>query len=420
MIVNETITIAEGTSVNIRGATPEATADGSHATQLFHIDGALSSLHLTDMILTNGFAKSGGAVQATDHASVSLGGNTTFRDNIATCDGGAVTVTSSSKIVWDGKTIFKNNTSVHRYGGGLYVPKLSNVSWTGNTIFLGNFAKDGAGLFIHNALAGTWSGTTTFEDNAVNSTGGGFTIHTNSKASWTGETTFARNIGYRAGALFVWSSDVFWTGNTTFADNIADTDGGAVYATVGSSIGWQGTTVFRNNTATTGNGGALGVYGYLSDEGAYVNVSGCTTFINNSAFASGGAIFSSANSEGHYFEEVVFQSNSASVGGAVATFGTGNGDELQAASTTFLRCQFLDNTAEETGGAVASLFGQEHIISSEFSSNFAGEIQSLGLDAFVVCDKLAQTEHPGYFTGTRLSLLPREVPQYCTSKSTGI
>ena len=123
-----------------------------------------------------------------------------------------------------------------------------------------------------------------------------------------------------------------------------------------------------------GNGGALGIYGYDSDEDSYVNISGETTFVNNVALLHGGAIFSSSNDVGQHFEGVTFRSNSAAIGGAVATFGTGNVNELAAKPTMFLRCKFLMNTATETGGAVENVFEQAVIVSSYFEGNVAGTV----------------------------------------------
>lgn len=170
----------------------------------------------------------------------------------------------------------------------------------------------------------------------------------------------------------MWASDISWTGNTTFANNVAHGDGGAVYATVGSNMHCQGVTTFRNNTSTAGNGGALGVYEFGSADGSYANISGKATFTDNVALLNGGAVFSSANRRGQNYEEVVFRSNSAAIGGAVATFGTGNNDEVIATPTTFSRCHFINNTATETGGAVETAFGQDILTSCRFENNSAG------------------------------------------------
>ena len=205
--------------------------------------------------------------------------------------------------------------------------------------------------------------TTTFESNTAYVTGGGLNVHTSSSAFWTGVTTFTGNTADRAGAVWIWRSFVSWDGITTFADNTADSDGGAVYATLAHNIIGRGTTTFKNNTAATGSGGALGLY---------VDIPGDTTVSDNSVSRNGGAISSAANPRGLHFEDVSFWFNSARVGGAVATFGTGNADECTPSPTMFLRCHFYSNRATETGGAVETASGQENFVSCYFENNFAG------------------------------------------------
>ena len=172
-------------------------------------------------------------------------------------------------------------------------------------------------------------GTTFFEENRVGGKGAALDVHVCSNASWTGVTTFKGDTANRAGAIFVWKLDVSWTGNTTFVDTVANLGGGAVYATVNTQNNCQGTTIFRNNAAVIGNGGALGIYGYDSDEESYVHISGETTFANDVALMHGGGILSNVNDVGQHVEGVTFRSNSAGIGGAVATFGTGTATNVR-------------------------------------------------------------------------------------------
>ena len=262
------------------------------------------------------------------------------------------------------------NSDATHWGGGIIVASNSDVLWTGNTTFLSNDALDGGGLFIVDPSVGAWSGTTTFKTNAVGYTGGGLVVHTSSNAFSTDATTFTSNVANRAGAVLVWSSSISWSGSTTFSHNIAYTDGGSVYATIGSNVYCNGLTTFRNNVVTAGN---LGLYTFGSSQGSYANISGKITFANNIASVNGGAVFSSANPQGQDHQGVLFQSNSAGIGGAVATFGTGNNDESAAASATaFSGCHIITNTATETGGAIESAFEQEKVSSSRFENNSAG------------------------------------------------
>lgn len=327
------------------------------------------------VFLDNSAGVSGGAVYALDFCNVSWKGDTTFVNNSA-YDGGAVMIVSNSRASWDGETAFIDNNATN-WGGGLYMHLSSDISWTGNTIFLDNLARDGGGVMFSDYCLVAWSGTTTFAGNTVRSAGGAINLSWESVASWSGLTTFTGNTAYRGGALWVDSASSSWTGTTTFTDNVALLDGGAVYGTINPRIRCQGTTTFRNNTAIAGNGGGLAIFGRGAvDNVPYVNISGEATFTGNRAFQYGGAVFSSSNPDGQYFEGVTFEFNSASIGGAVATFGTGNGNELTASPTRFSRCQFLNNVAAETGGAIETAFGHEEIYWSHFENNSAGEVRN--------------------------------------------
>ena len=303
-------------------------------------------------------------------SNASWKGKTSFASNIAS-EGGAVVANASCDVSWDGDTVFMDNQATYK-GGGMLVDDYSNVSSTGSTTFVGNFAVDGGGLYIYCYSVGNWTGTTTFQSNAVDGYGGGLYVDQRSTISWNGVTTFESNVANNGGALSIINADVVWTGITLFADNIAYQQAGAVYATLTYGILCQGTTTFQNNTAVAGNGGALSLVGAVSSGVSHVNISGETTFTNNSAFWVGGAIYSTANKNGEHFEEVEFRFNSARSGGAVAASDTGNGDDVTPSPTLFLRCRFIGNKATRSGGAVAAASGREKFVSSDFESNSAG------------------------------------------------
>ncbi|CAM9289996.1 unnamed protein product, partial [Hapterophycus canaliculatus] len=73
---------------------------------------------------------------------------------------------------------------------------------------------------------------------------------------------------------------------------------------------------------------------------------------------------------------VSFISNSAQVGGAVSSVGSGNmkgfTDVDSPNPTTFDRCEFINNRATVTGGAIESAAGQDELVSSYFEGNKAG------------------------------------------------
>ncbi|CAB1105335.1 unnamed protein product [Ectocarpus sp. CCAP 1310/34] len=323
-------------------------------------------------LLDNEATNYGGAVYVKDLSNVSWGGDTTVSGNSVLVNGGGIMADESSRLSWGGNTVLSNNSAVG-WGGAVYVKNSSSISWSGNTTICHNSAQDGGGIMMYDGVTGSWTGETTFEHNTALWTAGALTVHTSSRASWTGTTAFEHNTADRGGAMFVWASEVLWSaGNTTFAHNLAYDDGGALYATLDHRIECSGgRTTFWNNTAAAGDGGALGLYGSMALSSSVVNISGDVTFTNNSAFGNGGGVFSSANTAGQYFEGVTFQYNSAAVGGAVATYGTGNGDEVTPVPASFVGCRFMSNAATETGGGVESAFGQENFVSSHFQDNYA-------------------------------------------------
>ncbi|CAM9544571.1 unnamed protein product, partial [Ectocarpus sp. 12 AP-2014] len=113
VFVEEEIYVTNGTSLNIAGAGPGATADGGGRARLFHVDEG-SSLYLSDMTFTNGNASStgsgnGGAI-VVDQATVSFTGIMSFISNYAGKGGGAIAARNST-VSWRGNgTKFSNNS----------------------------------------------------------------------------------------------------------------------------------------------------------------------------------------------------------------------------------------------------------------------------------------------------------------------
>ena len=96
VIVEETITVMEGTVLTINGLGSDAIADGSWATQLFNVSEAV--LHLTDLGLINGFGVYGGALYIAD-ASVTLRGDTKLVDNVCKENGGALWIGGENSVL---------------------------------------------------------------------------------------------------------------------------------------------------------------------------------------------------------------------------------------------------------------------------------------------------------------------------------
>eukprot|EP00903_Cladosiphon_okamuranus_P021507 g19772.t1 len=307
-------------------------------------------------------AEAGGAIAIVDSSHVLCAENTTssFIGNVAVSRAGALWLGGGARADFDGNALFDSNSATgdpdefeSGFGGAAVVDSGSSVSWHRGLHFRGNSAEKVAGA-LYVSL---------------------------SRISWSGSTQFVANkAGLSAGALFMWNgSHVEWTGDTKFTSNEAGADGGAVgspgfdleYNFLSSTLVINGSTTFVNNTSRA-NGGALALSEGVSVSILAANVS----FIDNSATTAGGAVHVSGSGVGPVFTGIDFLSNSAQVGGAVSTVGSGKlegfADVESPNPTTYERCRFIENRATATGGAIESASGQDYIFNSVFEGNKAG------------------------------------------------
>ena len=205
IVVDQAITVLEGTLLNVTGASSEAGVDGRGATRAFTVVSA--SLFLKNMRISNGDSPVGGAIAGT-----------------------------RSEIVLD-QAHFLNNSA--NLGGALYVDYASVVSLSGETLFENNTAFDGGGaMYVSGGSAISWVGRTAFDDND----GGALFVTDGSDVRWSGETWFSRNDRSNGGALYVQDgSRVSWSAPTFFDSN---TGSSTAYATNGSTVSWSGSTDF--------------------------------------------------------------------------------------------------------------------------------------------------------------------------------
>lgn len=384
MFVAETINVTSGTSLNITGAGLGVAADGGGGIQLFYVDKG-SSLHLSDMTLSNGNATDGGAIFGNE-ASISLSGNMSFISNSAAADGGAIHVYEST-LSWDGDGNTFSNNSAGEDGGAIFA-YYSTVSWNGDgATFTNNSAyDDGGGIYAFRSTM-SWDGDgVQFISNSAFgsslSSGGGLYVM-DSTVSWDGDgTQFSYNSASR-------DSRMSWDGDgTTFRSNFAGKMGGAINALASDYVRWDGTTTFDRNEAEE-DGGAL-AFSTLSTF-AYTYVTG-GAFIENRAIGKGGAVYFSDCDDGFEFTDVTFQSNSAGQdGGAVAAYETGDSSN----PGVFTGCSFFDNKANGTGGAVETLSGQQEFYSCGFEGNSAGEERQIRFET-VLLNSFAIWQRPPF------------------------
>ncbi|CAM9601541.1 unnamed protein product, partial [Ectocarpus fasciculatus] len=334
---------------------------------------------------------SGGAMHML-HSTASWVGETGFFNNSAVvfgdataANGGAIAV-GNSTASWDGNTTLSYNRvenvdeSDPSSGGALYLFSGSNATWGGGTtLFEGNVAAFGSAVRMASSSSASWRGLTKFVGNSAVTWGTLFLDEV--EASWAGETEFSGNTAQSGGVMFIRNaSTASWTGVTNFTSNQAFFDGGAIvspqldseYNPIESNLNFNGTTTFFNNTCG-GNGGGMALYGGCA---LVIDTEMGVSFIENTAAVSGGAVFVSSAGTGLVFPTTSFVSNSAQIGGAVATFGSGGSkgvEDIQPPNpTTFDRCRFVGNRATATGGAIDTAAGYDFFVDTTFEDNAAG------------------------------------------------
>lgn len=362
----------------------------------------------------NGGHSYGGAVYALLRSTVRWTGQTRFVDNRVdpgdvsrdvVCNGGAVSVDSNSSASWNGSTTFENNRA-SSCGGALHAYDTGTFLWTGKTAFSENRASSGGAMCLEWSSSASWFGSTTLVANNASENGGAVYVTSSSSADWSGEgqTVFEGNNAWDGGAVHVSdASSLSWEADTVFRENLASGSGGGLFIGEGAEVCWEGKTDFSNNHADF-NGGAVvsGLSGVSGAMGTRVSINGNTSFCNNScqnyggalmvsgpvsldiwcegvlfqensAGSAGGAVCLTGVGVGPAFSGVRFDSNSAQIGGAV--YSTGSGTALLTSGKEFpvkyVDCTFEANRATASGGAVESAAGKDLVLNSTFMSNTA-------------------------------------------------
>ena len=323
--------------------------------------------------------------------------NVTFINNTALSKG------TSNKNIWGGGAVqvkecdyiylidckFINNTA--NIGGGVSFKALNgNNNGMINCTFIGNNATI-LNSPDANTVAGSGGAIWTDASKIINLENitmiGGFAVNYGgglySKGTIIYDTfTFINNTAGYGGGLY-WDKGSVTISNMEFINNTATQFGGAIY------IPQQSTTVsFNNFTGNTAlSGGAI----YANNN--YITVSN-NNFTNNTATDYGGAVYVALefNANNVVTSRNVFTSNSAQEGGAIyipiAAKGVAvtyssfiknhalNGGAIYLGSQGFKNryvenCEFINNTAEQNGGAVYIANINQKILSCNFYGNNA-------------------------------------------------
>ena len=394
IIVDETISIVNGTVLNIVGIDPDAIIDGNGNIRLFTVVDAF--LHLRDITLELGYALYGGAIAAS-RSRITLD-RVIFMANNASYGGGAMFLSNASNVSFFGETTFWKNTAT--YGGALYMTEGCSSSWKGNTNFSENVARSGNGgaLRIKRGSSAIWTAASQFISNYANGLGGALYIEDSSNATWIADSRFLSNrANDSGGALYMADgSNTNWTAASQFCSNSAKRSGGALYVTGSSSAVWGGESQFklkndRNvsegstnescscstsweakatffENAAAGDGGAL----YLGEYSTAL-WTGASCFDSNSAYSAGGALFMTGTSSASWTEALTFRENAATGDGGALYLG-GSSSAVWTGTS-----HFLSNSARVDGGAVyaktdGSLLWNNSVLFAENTAQSGGAI----------------------------------------------
>ena len=286
--------------------------------------------------------------------------NGSVSGNLAASEGGGLWNSGSGFLSVDG-TIIQGNTSV--LGGGIYADGGQTV--LGDTTVLENNATDsGGGIYALENANGFQALTiteSTIEGNSAGATdagsgGGGiyttaFTVLTDTDLI---DNTAINGTADGGGALVAGFGDLSLTGGTVSGNSAARAGGGIENMAFFNSID----TDYIGNTAGV-NGGALHQAGFSA---LAVVFGGDVT--GNSADNEGGGFW---NGGFGFLQtiEVNFENNTAISGGAI--YGDGGFNQTSIDDSTFTA-----NTAEVSGGGIASEGGTLFISGSTFTGNSAG------------------------------------------------
>ena len=369
VILDETISIFNGTFLNVTSADEDSAVFGDGKSRLFAVVNA--PLHLCNITLSNGNTTYGGAIAAS-RSRVTFEG-VTFAGNVATSSGGAIFLSSQTYASFGGEivnTTFTGNAATSGNGGALYVEGGSYVNWTGNSIFSENSCLgEGGAVSLAGESYALWTGSTTFTRKTATVYGGALCLTAGSSAVWTANAHFLGNSARFGGAIYTrlfsnatwtaashfvankaiyggalllsYNSSALWAGKTFFSANAANVDGGALCIGDGSVVTWTAESYFLHNRSGR-KGGALTVMANCTAEWT-----AAALFSANSALRAGGAIFANYSASLSWSENTSFINNIASEGGAILVR---DGVMVEWSGKT----SFISNHARLNGGAVGS------------------------------------------------------------------
>ena len=361
---------------------------GNHLTNMTegHNGGAIDcrgkNLTIDYVDFTNNGAYTGGAIYVSSDSKNIHVYDSNFTENYAVGDGGALGLKAEALNI--NNTIFKSNTA-GRDGGAVY----AGGNGTNNTIWYSVFEDNSAGN--HGGAIDWLASAADFEylNFTRNSAqyGGGIYLNGVSTNSSLNHINFEENGATKNGGAIDCNATMMGLANSRFISNYAGEYGAALAREENATGGFGRNNTFINNHADIA-GAALA---WLGVDGVTINN---YTFINNTAYSSGGAIFVredstncnvfNSNFDSNYvtdvkngqggsidwggpngsIENATFKDSFAVNGGTV--YAGQNSDNL-----TVYNVSFISSRALGDGGAIA-LYGDNAKISySDFNFTMA-------------------------------------------------
>ena len=364
------------------------TFEGNHLTNMTvgHNGGAIDcrgeNLTIDYVNFTNNGAHTGGAIYMGSHSNTIRIFDANFTENYAAADGGALGLKANSLDI--NNTYFRSNTA-GRHGGAVYAGGNGTDNAIRHASFIDNSAGDHGGAINWLASAGTFE-YLNFTRNTAEY-GGAIYLNGVSSNSTLNTIYFRENRATKNGGAIDCNASMMGLNNTLFTNNYAGEYGAALCREANATGGFGGNNTFIKNDA----GIAGAALAWLGVDGININN---YTFINNTAFKSGGAIYVRGDSpnckvRNSYFDTNYITDVKNGQGGSIDWVGPNglianttfidsiavNGGTIFAGvnstNLTVFNSSFVSSRALGDGGAIALYSDNAKITYSNFTFSLA-------------------------------------------------
>ncbi|MBK9644875.1 MAG: right-handed parallel beta-helix repeat-containing protein [Deltaproteobacteria bacterium] len=269
--------------------------------------------------------------------------SSTFKDNVAGSNGGGLWLEYTYNTTTITDSSFENNSATYGSGGAVFADYYSPVEIQ-NTDINNNYAYSyGGGIYSYYYSGLDINNTTLSGNTAQYNYGGAVFVQQAYQIVSVNKTTIEDNsAGYFGGGLFIYYDTDLELYNSTVSNNTATYEGGGVM-TYTYSAATVYNTVFEDNSTGAGNGGGMSFNPGLPS--TYDLTIQSSTFDSNSAYGSGGGLYSL------YADDAMLSDNVFTYNKSTATGYAGGGAHLYYTdSVAAVRNVFCANSAYYGGG----------------------------------------------------------------------